>query len=262
MCTDLDIPYTLYGGTAIGAVRHEGFIPWDDDVDVCMLRSDYERFLQEAPALLKSEYVIENSRVNADFPNMFSILGLRNTVFVSEFIKHSPYRMPLAIDIFPFDAVPADPKEYRRQIKEAWFWGRLMYLQGTPKPYLGFDSALSRVIHAATAVVYYAMKVLRVTPRALQERWERAARRSENARTGMFTDFTDRTPEAWQVSSEELYPSVDAPFEGMTFPLPHEADVILTRGYGAYMELPPVERRKNHQPYFVDLGPYAEVDPV
>ena len=54
VCRQLDIPYVVYGGTAIGAVRHQGFIPWDDDADVCMERSDYERFLAEAPAHLLS----------------------------------------------------------------------------------------------------------------------------------------------------------------------------------------------------------------
>lgn len=58
VCAKLDIPYFAYGGTAIGAVRHDGFIPWDDDVDVAMLRSDYERFLREAPEALASEYEI------------------------------------------------------------------------------------------------------------------------------------------------------------------------------------------------------------
>lgn len=74
VCRKLDIPYVVYGGTAIGAVRHKGFIPWDDDVDVCMARPDYERFLREAPSELGEEYAIANTRTNPEFPSVYSYL--------------------------------------------------------------------------------------------------------------------------------------------------------------------------------------------
>lgn len=261
VCTELGTPYVLYGGTAIGAVRHKGFIPWDDDVDVCMLREDYECFLAKAPAILDERFEIANSRTDVDFPNMFSVLGLRGTKFISEFIKDSPYKMPLSIDIFPLDTVPKGRCKSRLQMVQAWLWGRLMYMQGTPKPVLGFDSLLSRVIHVGTGFIYWTMKVLGVAPSDLQRRWERAARRYEGTRSASVTDMTDRNPSAWKVTPEELYPSVVTQFEDLMLPLPRNYDQVLTRGYGDYMELPPVGQRKNHQPFLVDLGQYAETDP-
>ena len=68
VCRKLGINYAVYGGTAIGAVRHKGFIPWDDDVDVCLERSEYERFLRDAPSELGDEFEIVNSRTRDDFP--------------------------------------------------------------------------------------------------------------------------------------------------------------------------------------------------
>ena len=66
---------------------------------------------------------------------------------------------------------------------------------------------------------------------------------------------------AWEVAEGDLFPSVSAPFGDIEVQLPNNYEAILTRGYGDYMELPPENKRKNHQPYHVDLGRYAEVDP-
>ena len=110
VCTLLDIRYVAYGGTAIGAVRHQGFIPWDDDGDVCMPRADYERFIADAPALL----------------------------------------------------------------------------------------------------------------------------------------------------GEEFFPTRDVPFEDITVMIQNEYDALLRRGYGDYMQLPPPEKRYNHEAAVIDFGPYAD----
>ena len=87
VCTLLDIRYVAYGGTAIGAVRHQGFIPWDDDGDVCMPRADYERFIAEAPALLGEEFFIASPAPHPDYPTSFGALGLKGSEFVSKVAK-------------------------------------------------------------------------------------------------------------------------------------------------------------------------------
>ena len=257
VCRELDIPYAVYGGTAIGAVRHKGFIPWDDDVDVCMTRADYERFLAEAPAVLGEDFEIHNSRTHADFPNMFSNLILKGTLFIPEFIKNSPYRMPIGLDIFPLDNVPRDKKAYQRQSRATWFWGRMLYLQGTPAPYLEVGGLLRKVILSATFVIYWVLRLARVKPRTLQRLWERAARRYEHAEADLMADFTDRTPLAWAVTRADLYPTVDVPVENITVKLPREHDKNLTRGYGDYMQLPPEDKRKTHLPIIIDFGKFG-----
>ena len=68
VCRRIGVSYAIYGGTAIGAIRHGGFIPWDDDIDVMMTRADYERFLAEAPALLDERFRLDNTRTREDFP--------------------------------------------------------------------------------------------------------------------------------------------------------------------------------------------------
>ena len=258
VCRELGISYVVYGGTAIGAVRHKGFIPWDDDADVLMTRPDYERFLAEAPARLGEEFRLDNTRTEPDFPFMFTKMVLKGTLLIPEFAKNSRYRMPMFLDILPADNIPDDPRAFRAMSRRSWLWGRLLFLQGTPRPYLiGVSAPLRSAIYTATTIIHWTMRALHVTPGFLQSRWERAVRRYEKLDTERMADFTMRDPENWTVSRTELFPTRDVPFEDITVMLPREYDTLLRRGYGDYMQLPPEEERRNHKPHTVDFGPYA-----
>lgn len=256
VCRKLGINYAVYGGTAIGAVRHRGFIPWDDDVDVCLERSEYERFLREAPSELGDEFEIVNSRTRDDFPCTYSYLTLKNTVMIPEFYRACTYEKPISIDVFPLDAASDDPCEYKRQARKTWIWGRLMFLRATPAPYLPFDGAKKAVVLAACGLAHGALKLFGAKAPWIQGKWEAAARACEGRQTSWIADFSDRSPLDWAVTREELQDTIDVPFENITVKLPSAYDAILTRGYGEYMKLPPVEKRKNHYPYRLDFGPY------
>lgn len=261
VCRELDIPYVVYGGTAIGAVRHQGFIPWDDDADVLMTRSDYERFLLEAPSIMRQEFRLDNTRTIENFPYMFTKMVLPGTLMIPEFAKQATYQMPIFVDILPVDAIHESRCDFRSMSRRSWFWGRLLFLTGTPRPYLINPSRTKRAaIYAVTSIAYWGLRSCRISPRALQKRWEKAVRRHECdpvTPDQQLADFTTRDPQNWIVTRAELYPALDMPFEDITVKVPRDFDTVLRRGYGDYMKVPPLDQQRNHNPFRIDLGPYA-----
>ncbi|MDN6597389.1 MAG: LicD family protein, partial [Lentilactobacillus parabuchneri] len=110
------INYIALGGTMLGSIRHQGFIPWDDDMDVGMLRSDYERFLKIAPEALKSEhYFLQTPWTDENYALSYSKLLDRNT-FIEEKNNVNNARKGVFLDIFPLDQIPDYPARQRRQI--------------------------------------------------------------------------------------------------------------------------------------------------
>lgn len=257
VCMMLDIPYAVYAGTALGAIRHQGFIPWDDDVDVAMPRSAYERFLAEAPAELDDRFEIVNTRTEPNFTSPYSYLTLKGTYCIPEFYKACPYEKPISIDVFPLDKISDNPAIRKRQLRGTWLWGRLIFLRATPEPYLAFDGVKRNLVLAACHCAHSALKLFRQTPEKLQRRWEAAARLAENEDAKTMADFSDRSPLAWSMTEDEMLPAIEMPFDDMLVKVPRKWDALLTREYGDYMKLPPVEQRKNHYPHRLDFGPYA-----
>ena len=105
VCTKLQIPYVLFAGSLLGAVRHQGFIPWDDDLDVLMFREDYTRFLQEAPAYLNHDLFYLQPEFGAHWPMFFSKMRLNGTVCIEKYkSKDNQAHCGIYVDIFPCDA--------------------------------------------------------------------------------------------------------------------------------------------------------------
>lgn len=123
ICEKMKIKYFLVCGSVIGAVKYQGFIPWDDDIDVGLLRPDYERFVNEAHNYLPDNLFLQNYHTEKCFPLFFSKLRDSNTTYIEIDKQNLPIHHGICIDVFPIDGCPDDKriqKKIERKKKSAW----------------------------------------------------------------------------------------------------------------------------------------------
>lgn len=134
VCKKYDISYFVIGGTAIGALYDQAILPWDDDIDIGMLRKDYNRFLEVAPKELSNAYFLSWIGTDPHTPYYFAKVKKNNTVFIEKMFREVPMHPGIFVDIFPFDRIPDN--KFLRKIhhkicsflncclvgKEVWIW--------------------------------------------------------------------------------------------------------------------------------------------
>ena len=232
VCRALEIPYVLFAGTLLGAVRHQGFIPWDDDLDVLMLREDYDRFLDRAETILDRESFFLQKEFSPHWPLFFSKLRLNGTTCLEKYHPKDPLtHQGIYIDIFPCDrAAATDPGR-----KLQFFASKVIIAKSLDKRGYDTDSrgkklfmALCRLLPAAPFL-------------ALARRGRSDSPLVHTFLAGARSYQKNVFPRSWLSAGGE------AAFEGASFPIPREWDKLLDLLYGDYMTLPPPEERQLKQ---------------
>ena len=258
LCDRHGLVYFGIAGTGIGALRHKGFIPWDDDIDVAMPREDYEKFRQLVRDEMGDKYLLMNTEENENYPLMTARLMLRGTEFREEALKDIDCPLGIFLDLYPLDKVSDDPEECKKQFRDAWFWSKMMILRSIPFPVLGFGGIKAKAAHAVCAAVYGVMAMLHISKRWLYRKClEACTRYSRLEKTARIDFLCDTTPYMNIHETKELFPLQKLRFEDMYLDFPGNLHDNLTREYGDYMQLPPEEKRKNHYPYKLDFGKYT-----
>lgn len=122
VCQECGIEYFIQGGTAIGAFFYNDLIPWDDDIDIGMTRSEYERFLAVAPSHLGPQFVLQEFTAEPSTPFYFAKIRKRNTLFVEYPYQDSPIEQGIYVDLFPYDRIPDNAVLERLHRLSVRFW--------------------------------------------------------------------------------------------------------------------------------------------
>lgn len=115
ICDAENISWFLVGGSVLGAVRHSGFIPWDDDADVGMLRGDYERFISVCPKYLSDRYFLQTLDTDRGYHLGYAKIRVNGTLYVQENVAHRDMHHGVFVDVYPIDEVPDSKSARRRQ---------------------------------------------------------------------------------------------------------------------------------------------------
>ncbi|EHF01303.1 hypothetical protein HMPREF1008_01783 [Olsenella sp. oral taxon 809 str. F0356] len=241
LCRSHDLRYDIVGGTLLGAVRHHGFIPWDDDVDVSMPRPDYERLLVlclEGKASLPAKRSVVSLR-DETFPRHYaryvSHAVLRDARYASD--DDCPY---FGLDIFPHDGVPADDIAFYHQVKHIERLRRILLLSTSRKGMSnrGKKVALAKDMVRPFLKLYGSYRIAkRLDAVCSQLPFETAE--FVGGITGMYG-----LKERW--AKADMLPQTSFEFEGLELLGYRNYDKYLSNIYGDYMQLPPEEERLPH----------------
>lgn len=239
VCGKLDISYFVIQGTLLGAVRHHGFIPWDDDIDVGMLREDYTRFLQYGQSLLLKQYFLQTHYSDPMYPHGFAKIRDCSTAFVETSCKNIKMNHGIYIDIFPFDYYPDNTvAQTVFELKKLILRYRIrdsMFIPSDKQK--NMKNLVRYILKRGSKLLYPSLSAALDAQDDLYQRTKHGKNRINN---GSPWGKKECIPNEWLNGITTL------DFEGIPVNAPCFYKEYLTHVYGDYMTLPPPEKRIPH----------------
>lgn len=245
ICKKNNISYFINGGTQLGAVRHEGFIPWDDDFDIGFKREDYEKFIKACDKdLNKNKFFLQTHETEENYAFDFAKLQLKGTEIIEDFSKNVKIQHGIFVDLFPHDNVPDDKLARKLFLMKNYLlknilWVKCGYGEKTHKTKLSY-----KMIKAVSELF---------TVRQIKQSRCRLLKKYNNIKTTQcfISDYPNELLMNSWLDDLQLFM-----FEGLEFYGIKQYDAYLKSLYGDYMSLPPESERITHSNYKIDFGLY------
>lgn len=255
ICENHNIDYYISSGTALGAVRHGGFIPWDDDIDIAVFRKDYEKLLTILDEELSSKYYVIALEKQEDCFFPFAKICLKNTRFGDWWESQVSFDEGIFIDIFPLDKVP------KSRFSRLTYHYRCRLLDHIViNSILRIDSG-SKVMNIFHNSLFFILNKLPISIKYWKKLYHNALTKYEDTDTEYVTCYFAQIVDLFfekdsYYSKSEFEPPKKVKFEHLIVSAPNDIDSVLKKSFNNYMELPPEEERFNHAPEGLDFGDY------
>lgn len=237
ICGRLGLRYYLVCGSALGAVKYQGFIPWDDDVDVGMPRADYERFLAEAPVLLPEYLILQNFHTELAVPHIYTKFRNSRTTCIEQGAAKLPINHGVFIDIFPLDGYPQGKLTQNLFELRKWHYkGQLACAYDLPR------SGLTKL----RCMLFRLMGCQHRTGK-IAAKYDRMIRRYPVDGSGLICNHGNWQGKLEYAPAEQYGNGCIAHFEDLDVTIPAQFDAYLRQKYGDYtLELPQDQRVSHH----------------
>ena len=248
ICKKYNIQYFALYGTALGAIRHNGFIPWDDDIDVGMIRHEYERLLAVPREEWGDCYLSDPADNDPAHDKIFPRVYLRGTkIITKEWLSRSrrcciteENVLPIWLDIFVFDQVSSEDlfdKNYTisNRYRRRYFYSKF------PVRFSAEKNMRHKLLFIYSLYFRYFS-----SPKKIYEEWKRKIN-STGKYLGSYGPWEYNEGKATFFEEDKLFPLVTCKFEDITIYMVKNYDEMLKKMYGEYMQLPPVEKRKHYE---------------
>lgn len=251
ICEENNIKYFLSDGTLIGAIRHQGFIPWDDDLDIGMLREDYEKFCKIAPQILSENFILQNFQTDKGYGLQFGKVILKNTVWIEKVAKNTNRQWSgIYIDIFPYDNI-TENKKMQKLINRLY-----IFIQGLILIKFKYIN-ISNYESMAKKLKYVLKKIYlcTISKKLLIYIRDSICKRYLNKSNTLVTKYGGNFYK--NQNPYNFYKDLTLQtFEDTSFYIPKNYDKILKNLYGNYMEIPPIEKQRQYGIEYFDFGNY------
>lgn len=248
ICDENNIDYYLFFGTEIGAVRHQGFIPWDDDIDIMMFREDYEKFLKVMEEKNSEKYTVFDIRYDEHYFFQFGRLSLNGTYWAEYWDSQVPFKLGIHLDLFILDKVPDNKFKRFLYMRRCLVLCKLCSISSIK------IEQYSNLVKTVTHLLHFIFNKIGLTPKYYQKKMLKLFRKYENQDCKYYADLTMNEQPYFKV--EDLKPAKLVKFEDIYAKIPNNQEATLGQIFGDYMQLPPEEERVPHILNEIDFGKY------